>query len=181
MRTTMARLTTLNEDDSDVGGGIALSPNSVDTQIDSLLVSFENESQEVDDDVVFPEGRSMRSLLMLLEEEGEDESGADDVTSDAEQKTDEPAEPLTPKVNIDEFATRVAALIETYTKRLDVETVIFNRARNYLVEEHGDDVARKFEDILVTEHDIDLREKVPGEEDDIPPDPHAVGGMGPVA
>lgn len=165
------------------GRGITLSPSSVDTQIDSLLVSFENESLEADDEVV-PEGVSITKNLDLLLEQPEDEeedpggevAEEEPAVTDDELKTDEPADPLTPKVNIDEFTERVAMLLETYTKRLDVETVIFNRAKNYLTEEHGEEVARQFEDILVTEHDIDLRDQ---EHEDPQPNPQAVGAMGP--
>ena len=123
---------------------------------------------EAEDELV-PEGISMRAALLRLIEAPEDDAemeGApgdepdeDLAATDEDQKTDEPADPLTPNVNIDEFAEKVAMLIETYTKRLDIETVIFNRAKNYLVKHHGDDIARQFEDILVADHDVDLRNK----------------------
>lgn len=166
-------------DDTESGGGITLSPSSVDTQIDSLLISFENESLEVDDDAVVPEGVSIKNNLTRLVEQGEDEdepAEEEPATSDDKPKTDEPADPLTPKINIDEFASRVAMLIETHTKRLDVETVIYNRAKNFLEQEHGAEVARQLEEILVTEHDIDLRDREMEE-----PDPvhQAIGAAGP--
>lgn len=150
------------------GSGITLSPSSVDTQIDSLIVSFENDSMEAEDEMM-PEGISIRAAIRRLVEAPDDEEGDEAVASNKEQQTDEPAEPLTPKVNIDEFTERIAMLIETYTKRLDVETVIFNRAKNYLVEEHGEDVAAQFEDILVNEHDIDLRVKAHDEDEAVAP------------
>lgn len=172
----------IDEEANDVGGGITLAPDSVDTQIDSLLVSFEEESMEVDEDAIVPEGMSIRKMLVILEQEddqGEKASAKDEeeVTSNKEPNEPDPAEPLTPKMNIDEFAERVAMLVETYTRRLDVETVIFNRARNYVEEEHGADAAREFEEILVSEHDIDLRDRPMEAEDS--PQPHAVGAMGP--
>lgn len=169
------------EQDADVGGGIALSPSSVDTQIDSLLISFEDAAAQIEDDMIVPEGISIKNMLLLLE--ADEEASAQDeeveeptVTTDDDVKTTDPAEPLTPKMNLDEFASRVAALIQTYTRRLDVETVIFNRAKNYVVNEHGDDVGRQFEEIMVNEHDIDLRA---GGEDDPEPNPQAINAMGP--
>lgn len=154
------------------GDGITLSPDSADTQIDSLLTSYEQDALEVDEDAIVPEGRSIKTLLMLLEQEEEAE---DDVTSDSDPDDVDPAEALTPKMNIDQFTQSVARLIETYTSRLDIETVIFNRARNYLKEEHGDAVASEFEEIIVTEHGIDLREKPMGDEDDVPGPTYAAG------
>jgi hypothetical protein len=175
MRTKVARRV-LTESES---SGISLSPNSVDTQIDSLLVSFEQAAAEVDTDVV-PEGTSMLAALRLMteeEDEGvEQDQQADDVTSDEKKKTSEPAVPHTPKININEFAERVAMLIETYAKRLDIETVIFNRAKTYVEGEHGPEVAKELEDILVTDHGIDLRNV----EEDPAPMPTAVGSAPPL-
>lgn len=166
-------------EDVEEGTGMALSPASVDTQIDSLLVTFEEAAAEVEDEVVVPEGISMRDMLLMLEaDEDEDKADEDEdtVTNNDVQKTDEPATPLAPKINIDEFTSRVATLIQTYTNRLDIETVIFNRAKNYLENEHGSSAAKQFEDIMISEHDIDLRQNAP---EDPEPNPQAVGAMGP--
>lgn len=167
----------INEEHTDTEGGgsdITLSPTSVDTQIDSLLIAYERDAAVVDDDAVAFEGISIRKALSRLVEA---EADGGDVTSDDAEQTDEPADGLTPKMNIDEFAQRVAALVETYTRRLDVETVIFNRAKNYIEREHGAGVAQQFEDILIQEHDIDLR--ADADRDPPPRDDFAVGGAGP--
>jgi hypothetical protein len=63
-------------------------------------------------------------------------------------------------------------LIETYSKRLDVETVIFNRAKKYIIQNHGDAAADEFEELLSSQHDIDLRANV---EDELPSAPPAKG------
>ena len=156
---------------------ISLSPTSVDKQIDSLLVSFQDDASETPDDVV-PEGvTSMFTALMLLEaaeeEEGETEQP---VTSDADQRTDDPGAALVPKLNIDDFASKVATLIKTASKRLDVETVIFNRAKNFIVDEYGADVGVQLTELLTNTYDVDIA----GEgEDDVDGDNFAVGATGP--
>lgn len=146
------------------GEGITLSPNSVDTQIDSLLITFENKSTMTDAEQDFEEcfNHGLVDGLRLFERylsEADDADDADSVTSSASQKTDEPADPLTPKIDINSYAGDVAMLIETYSKRLDVETVIYNRARNYIVKNHGDDAAVQFDNVLINDHDINLQGK----------------------
>lgn len=160
------------------GGDITLSPNSVDMQIDSLLVSFEDDSEAVNQDVqpTIPEGTSIRAALRRLTEDAPITDGEDDTTTTSgEQKTDQPALPMTPKLNIDEFTQKVAMLIQTYSKRLDVETAIFNRAKNYLSQNHDDDAAKQLEELLVNEHGIDLR----GEVHDEPRETFPAFGAGP--
>lgn len=165
----------LNEGDGE--RDIALSPGSVDTQIDSLLVSFEKEAAELEDNAVVPEGRSIMAMLLLLEadEQADDENDENDdkdsVTTDERQKTDEPADTPDIKVNIDTFALRVATLIETYTQRLDVETVIFNRAVTYMREHHGEQAAANLTRIITDEHGINLQ----GGSDDVVPVQYGAG------
>jgi len=156
----------------EAGNGISLSPISVDTQIDSLFVSFEDESSE-SPDVFMPENASIRSALRLLFEEED----ADDMTTSKDKTAaDAPADPITPKLNIDVFTEKVAMLIETYQKRLDVETVIYNRAKSYLEKTYDSNAAKQFEDIIINQHGIELS----GEESQVPVAPLAKGaGPGP--
>jgi hypothetical protein len=172
MRTTRNKNTRhmrrLHESD----GGISLSPTSVDTQIDSLLVAFEDDSLEERDDIM-PEGISIRNALKkLLLEEKDEKSEDEDVAPEDKPKTDEPGKSLTPNINLEIFTSKVAMLIETYSKRLDVETVIFNRAKKYIIQNHGDAAADEFEELLSSQHDIDLRANV---EDELPSAPPAKG------
>lgn len=153
---------------------ISLSPTSVDTQIDSLLVAFENDSLEERDDIM-PEGIFIRNALKrLLVEEEKEETDPEDKT-----KTDEPGKSLTPRINLEVFASKVAMLIDTYDTRLDVETVIFNRAKKFLVQNHSAADAEELEEILRTQHDIDLSVSA---EEDPPVGPPAKGaGMSPAS
>lgn len=148
---------------------IALSPGSVDTQIDSLLASFEKDASEMEEaEAIVPEGRSIAvALRRLIEAEDESES---DITDDERQKTDEPADPPAVQVNVSTFATKVATLIESYQQRLDVETVIFNRALNYMRDNHGEEAAAEFTQIIKDEHGVELQ----GDED-ITPVKYGVG------
>lgn len=160
--------------------GITLSPTSVDTQIDSLLTSFENAAAEVDDDnLIVPEGIFIRPLLAMLFE-GEDDVDDDndeDITSNADVKNVEPAVPQTPNLNIDKFAQQVSMLIETYTKRLDVEVVIFNRSLAYIKNYYGESVARRLKEILIKEYGIDLFDDV---QDDVSAVAPLTPGAGPI-
>lgn len=152
---------------------ISLSPTSVDTQIDSLLVAFEDDSLEERDDIM-PEGIFIRSALqrLLLEEEDAEDA---EVDPEDKTKTDEPGKSLTPRINLEVFTSKVAMLIDTYVNRLDVETVIFNRAKKFLVQNHNEVYAEEFEELLRTQHDIDLSINV----DDDRPVPPPAKGAGP--
>lgn len=156
---------------------MSLSPTSVDKQIDSLLIAFQDDASEVDDKEVVPEGvTSMLAALLLLEaEEEEADDSKSTVTSDASNRAETPGAAMVPKLNIDDFASKVATLIGSASKRLDVETVILNRARNFISDEYGQDVANQLVELLTNTHGIDLD----GDTDEGQGDHYAVGATGP--
>jgi hypothetical protein len=155
---------------------MSLSPTSVDKQIDSLLIAFQDDSSEVDDNDVVPEGvTSMFTALLLLEAEDGDADDSNTVTSDANNRAEDPGAAMVPKLNIDDFASKVAALIGAASKRLDIETVILNRARNFISDEYGQDIAKQLVDLLSTTHGVDLTDA----DDEAQGDHYAVGATGP--
>ena len=156
----------------EAAGDISLSATSVDTQIDSLLVAFEDDSLEEQDDIM-PEGASIRTALkkLLLEEEAEEtEENPED-----KQKTKDPGKSLTPNINMEVFASKVAMLINTYVNRLDVETVIYNRAKKFLIQNHSELEADELDELLRTQYDIDLSVS----SDDVEPIGPPAKGAGP--
>lgn len=151
-----------------------LTGDSVDDQIDSFLISFERDSVVSKEDRVMESLKNM-NLSVLIEqqdaaeeaeeaeegdetEEAEDEAGEEipDPTGseriDAEEAIDPPMLPL----DIDSFAKRVARLVENGPTLLDLETVIVNRALNFLRENYDEQHAKSLLEVLDSQFDFNI-------------------------
>jgi hypothetical protein len=117
--------------------------DSVDDQIDSFLIKFEEESFINKEDLVLESLRDM-SLRVLFEQpvptdvddappdDGDDEEGTSEPIGSERQKSEEPADPPKLPIDIDAFTKRVARLALNADALLDVKLVVINRAFNYL-------------------------------------------------
>jgi len=154
-----------------------LSTASVDDQIDSLLIKFEKDSigstiQEIN---------SLKDFALFLFEQDEpdkdepadEEADKDKVTDSEEVTADSPSSPMQPELNLDEFTSRVARLVVNYDKLLDIQTVIISRAKNYISENYGNEIADK----LVSQLEIHHRVYPTGQGPDVPAPPPAVRSM----
>jgi len=165
--------------------GARKSQDSVDDQIDSLILMYEQKSIRDEDEKLF-ESIFKKTLKMLLEQEEPpaEEPEADDTASDA-TTSDEPAgseasgdvppanKDLVPDLDVDAFTRKIARLIMNHRNLLRIEDVIVNRAKNFLDENYGDAfVARYLEDLEV-KYGIELSE-MPADEKQIDA-PFAIG------
>lgn len=124
-----------------------MSKDSVDAQIDGLLISYQN-----------------GSIVESEYNEGESLNEEDETAGDEAPATDEPAVASTKKIDIDLYAQRVANLIENYRNLLNIEQVVMNRAKNALLNEgHSEEVAQQLVSILNVEFGIDSN----GEEEQV--------------
>ena len=153
----------LEEMEAQLDEKLRLPADSVDDQIDALLIKFESESIKAES--------ATRSLAALLFEapEDDDEEGPSAVGSE-ERDQELSAEPIKPPVEIDQFTKKVVRLLENYESLLDIKTVIINRARNYLIENYDEAAADALEDTLDTDYGISLNPP-----DNDPARPIAVG------
>jgi len=164
-------------------GATRLAVDSVDDQIDSMIIDFESYSLKEPD----PLAESLNSLTMshiLLEQddpEGEDEEEADpeppadDETPEAAETEDPGVEKREkPNIDMDAFTNRVARLAKNYEVLLDVKTVVVNRAIAFLEENYEKEEIDEFKEILDNQFDFNL--DGPPE---IPEPPLAVGAGGP--
>ena len=168
-----------------------LSKDSVDDQIDSILLKYESDcivSMQPSADGTFGEG--------VLREAGEDddeeggapapktpELGDPDEEKNAEiesqtankddQKPDVESDPLTPKIDLKMFCGKVSRLATNYDALLDMPIAIVNRARNYLKQNYGQALADEFAEIMERDYDIELQHEDPTEPRERP---IAVGG-----
>lgn len=148
---------------------IRLSDNSVDDQIDSLLIGFEKDSStnkelETEYESINFKHLKLKNLFEAPDEKGGNvtakDLGLNDETDNAVKTSkdieqERPSKPDIPPIDVSKFANKVARLIINRDNLLDVKTVIFNRGKNFLKKNYGDEVANKYEEILMQEHGIE--------------------------
>ena len=153
-----------NDDDVKVGKKSRLSRDSVDDQIDSLLIKFESESLREDN-----EERDLNESLhnmtlkwLLREQEAFDPAADKEATTGSEiQDEDEPAEEDKPDLDIDTFSAKIARLVMNFQQLLKVETAIVNRTANFLENEYDEEHAERFYAILENQFDIEIDHDFP--------------------
>lgn len=152
-----------------------LSDDSADAQIDSILLKYQNESSVEDEDVM-AEGYAMPNNWKLLLEADEEDSDEDMSVGDEEQQSTEPTDPRNIKINVDDYAQKVANLYENYDQLLNMKAVIINRAKNLLEKGYAPDLVDEFLEVLEREFGISLEGDV---EPEYPMAP-AGGSAGPI-
>lgn len=154
------------------------SADSVDDQIDSLILLYEKRAIRDEDDLMMESLRN-NSLRLLIEQEEEPaaeepaaeeepDAGVTEPTGSEEMTADAAEEQRVPDLDIDKFAIKVARLIMNHKRLLDVETAVVNRAKNFLDENYGDKFVSRYLDVLeeqfgiaIKEFDVDYGEDVP--------------------
>lgn len=157
------------------------SKDSVDDQIDGLILRYEKLSIRKEKDLM--EILKDKSLQFLFEQEeaeepaeepAEDtaeESGAEegDTAAAEDSEADDNTEPVgnekgstdiaksesIPDLNIDEFTTRAVRLVTNHANLLNIEEVIINRIKNFLDEHYGDAYVSEFLAILSKNYGIE--------------------------
>ena len=86
------------------------------------------------------------------------------------------------ELDIDLFSEDVARLIKNYDVLMDMESIIFNKAKEFLIIKYGEPVANAFSEILRVRHNMDFDSEIEELEDIEVAAPLAVGattGAGP--
>ena len=167
-----------SDDDVKVGKKSRLARDSVDDQIDSLLIKFESESlREKDEEEKMNESLRMQNLKWLLtEQEALDPAADKEATTGSEMiDEEEPAEEETPNLDIDAFSSKVARLVMNYQQLLKVETAIVNRAVEFLEQEYDEEHSERFYAILESQYDIEIEQQFPNY--DSPAQPQGLGAF----
>ena len=141
--------------------------DSVDDQIDALILRYENASIREESDSL-AESLTGLNLKMLLEqeeeadEEVEEDPGGDEVAEPGgseDMSVTEPAkEQEVPPLDVDAFTGRIVRLYLNHKNLLNIEAAIINRAKNFLDENYGDLFVNKYLNRLESEHGIRLSE-----------------------
>lgn len=172
MALTESRIRQIIREELIIAEATRLAKDSVDDQIDSIIIGFEEASKVVEEsfwrhlaeaeDPETPDAEAEKSPESLV------------VGSD-KRNVEDPVDPNRPKIDIDEFTTKVARFIANFDSLLDVKTVIINRTKKFLDETYGDEeLGFKFDELLKRDHDI----QPSGVSDDVIQAPAAVGARG---
>ena len=165
--------------------------DSVDSQIDSLILRYENSSIKDENDSLMESlfKLSLKSLLLEQEteadaaEEPAAEEGGDageDATSSPSgsenMAANTPGKEEIPNLDIDQFTTRCVRLVMNFKNLLRIEEAILNRCKNFLDKNYGDEYVTEYLNVLSAEHGIDLKEYDDEEMNKVEPDvSYAVG------
>lgn len=113
---------------------------SIDQDLEALLIDFETQarkSREIEhteeETEITIEGLGLR---FLLEQEGTYED----------------------EIDLDRFASEVARLVKNYTSLLDMEKMLVNKAREFIVTRYGEIAEKEMIGILADKHDIEVLE-----------------------
>ena len=158
---------------------IRRSPDSVDSQMDSLLLRYQEESSgedELGETVMLDE-----HFALLLEDMPEEEESPDDMTTGDEQmRSDQPSDPRSQKIDIDAFAEKVANLHENFMNLLNIKPVVIARAKHLLEQGYPMEVIQEFEDVLDRQFGISYDKDGEEEERELPVAPPG-GSAGPIS
>ena len=80
--------------------------------------------------------------------------------------------------DVDLYSEDVARLIKNYDSLMDMESIIFNKAKEFLILKHGEDVADAFSEALRMRHGLVFDREIEEEEDMEDIAPLAVGAGG---
>ena len=148
----------IQDDDVKVGKKTRLARDSVDDQIDSLLVKYESESIR-DEAETLEESFYKKSLKTFLfeQEEALDPAADEEATTGSEIiDEEEPAEEEQPDLDIDQFGSKVARLVMNYQQLLKIETAIVNRAVEFIQKNYDDEHVERLYAILEEQYDIQI-------------------------
>ena len=82
------------------------------------------------------------------------------------------------QLDIELFSSDVARLIQNYQVLMDMESIIFNKAKEFLILKYGEEVAEAFAEILRLKHDLGFGSEIEELEDIETAAPIAVGASG---
>ena len=186
----------------DVGVKSRMSDSSLDDQIDSLIMKYEQDAikeDEIGGGSLYESLRSKNLKYLFeqeepIEDEEEEPPGAEgeEAPAEGETTTDEPSgsdsvdpgvsgasSDIVPNLDVDVFTKKIARLLTNHRNLLRVEDVIINRAKNFLDENYGDAFVTKFIDTLDSQFGIEVSDT--NKADMFPDDeqaPNAVGSGG---
>jgi hypothetical protein len=69
-------------------------------------------------------------------------------------------------IDVDRFAAETARVILNFDAFFNIEELIMTKARSFLLDKHGEDIANEVEELLATRHDIKKKEDLAAKQED---------------
>jgi len=149
--------------------------DSLDQQVDALLASYESESK-----IKKNEGLDFRMMTRrFLSSSAKTLLEAEDENKKDEEDSGEKKKLTIEDIDVEDFASRVARMIENYDSLLEIRNTLARRAVNFLIENYEEDVVNEFKNVLEDVHDIAIGKSNAEIEDEnfqAPPADRAGGG-----
>ena len=161
--------------------------DSVDDQIDALILRYEAASIRNDQEDSMSSSLNESSLRYLFEqEEGEEPDVAEEEpaeepeeptpTGSEQMDVDKPAEEqMIPDLDMDAFAARTVRLMKNYKSLLRIEEAIGNRIKHFLDENYGDKFVQRYLEILENQYGLSFEQFE--DERDTQDEPFATGAF----
>lgn len=146
---------------------IRLAQDSLDNQIDSIILGFEDDAiiDNVDEPIHTSEG--LINLGPLFEAQEDEDESEDEEQQGDEENADIPMKPPAPNLDVQKFAVSVARLANKFQSMIDIPIVIATRAYNYLVSNYDKATADAFEEAM-SRHNIELDRPDTSEPEELP-------------
>jgi len=142
--------------------------DSLDSQVDRYLASYESDSK-----VVKKESYDFRQSVRNFLTEGEDDAEGGD-----ESKDDSLKNLKLEDINMENFINNVMRLVSNYDNLLEIRDTILKRASNYLAENYDSATVKSFKDNLLDMYSVEIGKSHNEVENEEFPAPRA-GAAGP--
>ena len=120
--------------------------DSLDSQVDRYLASYESDSKVVKKES-YDFRQSVRNFLTEVEDDAE---GGD------ESKDDSLKNLKLEDINMENFINNVMRLVSNYDNLLEIRDTILKRASNYLAENYDSETVKSFKDNLLDMYSVEI-------------------------
>jgi hypothetical protein len=128
---------------------------SLDDQLQAIFIDIESDA--IKSAQVQEESFSLKRLLLIEQEDA-------------------------PSLDVDKFAAETARIIKNFDAFFDIEDIVYSKARSFLLDKYGEDVANEVAELLDLRHDIKEKEETKAAqeewEEQVPIAVGATGGAG---
>ena len=126
---------------------------SIDADLEALLIDFETQA------------RKTKEIETTSSEEMAEVTVEESLKLSMLIEQDEP-QAYEEEIDLERFSAEVARLVKNYTNLLDMEKMLINKAREFVITRYGEEAERELLDHLSLKHDIEISEpSIPRETD----------------
>lgn len=125
--------------------------DSLDQQVDDLLISYESEAKTKKN-----EGLDFRMMTRRFLSSSTTQLLEADEDKGSDKEKEEKKKLKMEDIDVEEFAGSVSRLIDNYDSLLEIRNTLARRAVNFLIENYEQDVVNEFKNVLEDSYDITI-------------------------